>query len=104
MHYKKRTNPGFVLNLGEIDSSDGVQIEEIIDEKEGEYMCVVADIEDVEWRKLPPSHLLIAFWVQFSWVYGEHIGGRLVSNLHCLVHVLYFYFIHNKVKYMNFIE
>lgn len=48
MHYKKRTNPGFVLNLGEIDSSDGVQIEEIIDEKEGEYMCVVADIEDVE--------------------------------------------------------
>ena len=59
MHFRKRAPPGFLLNLGEVDRDDEDQIKEVINDREGEYLCVMEDREDVEWRKLPPSHPLI---------------------------------------------
>ena len=35
-------------------------VKEVIDEREGEYLCVMEDNEDVEWHKLSPTHPLIA--------------------------------------------
>ena len=59
VHFRKRAPPGFQLILGEVESDDDDQIKEVIDDREGEYLCVMEGGEDLEWRKLPPSHLLI---------------------------------------------
>ena len=34
-------------------------IREIIDMNDGEYLCVMEDDEDLEWKRLPPTHPLI---------------------------------------------
>ena len=45
------------MQFEEINTSD--EVREIIDEKEGEYLCIMVDAEDVEWKRLGPTHPLI---------------------------------------------
>ena len=58
MHYKQRAPAGYELSLDELDQRDLVTA--IIDENCGEFLCVMEDIEDVEWKRLGASHPLIA--------------------------------------------
>ena len=57
MHFRLRA-PG--RESFEIDELNEVEyIVEIIDRNGDQYLCVMEDDEDVEWRRLPPSHPLI---------------------------------------------
>ena len=57
MHFRKRAPPGFQLEFKDFEDRDRVR--EIIDEKEGQFLCIMEDSEDVEWHKLGPTHPLI---------------------------------------------
>ena len=57
MHFRKRAPRGFELDLGEQDDSE--KIMDIIDERDGEYLCVMEESEDIEWRQVAPTHPLI---------------------------------------------
>ena len=58
MHFRQRAPPGFELNFEKIDQHD--RVKKIIDEKAGEFLCIMDDDEDVEWKKLGPTHPLIS--------------------------------------------
>ena len=57
VHFRQRAPGSFVMQFEEINTSD--EVREIIDEKEGEYLCIMVDAEDVEWKRLGPTHPLI---------------------------------------------
>ena len=57
MHRSMRVSGREEFKIEELKEVD--EIREIIDQNGGEYLCVMEDDEDLEWKKLSPSHPLI---------------------------------------------
>ena len=62
MHYQQRAPPGFELQFDDLDTRDTVK--EIIDENRGEFLCIMEDSEDLEWKRLGPTRPLITRYRQ----------------------------------------
>ena len=58
MHFGRRAPGVDSFEIGELDELE--DIVEVIDKNGDEYLCVMEDEEDMEWRRLPPSHPLIS--------------------------------------------
>ena len=60
MHPGMRVAGREKFEIKELEEVD--EVKEIIDENGGEYLCVMEDDEDLEWKKLSPSHPLIKLY------------------------------------------
>ena len=57
MHYRQRASAIEPFQIEELSIDNSIL--EIIDKSEDEYLCIMEDEEDIEWRRLPPTHPLI---------------------------------------------
>ena len=58
MHFRRRVPRDEQYEL-KLIQEEVEEIVEVIDENGDEFLCVMKDNEDLEWKKLPPTHTLI---------------------------------------------
>ena len=61
MHRGMRVSGSEDFNINELEEVD--EIRKVIDQNGDEYLCVMEDDEDLEWKKLPPSHPKIKLYL-----------------------------------------